>query len=305
MSPHPERLDLESAERRGMAGTDVKKSSRWLRYSETVLVGYFAYTTILAGLWRLPSLLCLCFGVIPVALLALAYFESTRGGRATGVFREWIPAALALPAYWEVSWFWRPQSYALENQWVAWDRLLLNHWHVRAAIESWGPVIPSALEFCYLLIYAIPPLSLGILYWCHRRRRVDRFLFTFFLGTLLTYALLPYFPSEPPRIAFRGADLPGVNTFFRQINVWLLDHCDIHTSVFPSGHVTAAFSAAFGMLLALPEKKRVGAALLILAIAIAITTVYGRYHYAVDAIAGLSVSLAATSASITIFSARE
>ena len=59
------------------------------------------------------------------------------------------------------------------------------------------------------------------------------------------------------------------------------------------------------MLLALPEKKRVGAALLILAIAIAITTVYGRYHYAVDAIAGLSVSLAATSASITIFSARE
>ena len=43
----------------------------------------------------------------------------------------------------------------------------------------------------------------------------------------------------------------------------------------------------------LPERPWVGRALLVLAILIAVATVYGRYHYAVDALAGFGVSLVA------------
>jgi membrane-associated phospholipid phosphatase len=160
------------------------------------------------------------------------------------------------------------------------------------------------LEFFYFLMYAIPPLALLALYRMHQRSRVDQFLFTFLVGTLATYALLPFFPCEAPRFVFAGEDLPAVNTIFRTLNVWLLDHCDIRTSVFPSGHVTAAFSAAFGMLLAFPEKKRVGLVLLIAAAVIAITTVYGRYHYVVDGIAGLVISIAAASFSAAFFAVK-
>jgi membrane-associated phospholipid phosphatase len=194
-----------------------------------------------------------------------------------------------------VNWFAQAHSgYARENRWVVWDRLLLDQWHARASIESLGSIIPFLLELSYLLVYAIPPLALGILYWTGHRKRVDNFLFTFLLGTLLAYALLPYFPSDPPRWAFPGQDLPHISAAPRWLNLWLLDHYDIRTSVFPSGHVAAAFSAAFGLLLALPEKKRFGAMLLVFATAIAITTVYGRYHYAVDGVAGLLVSVVAT-----------
>jgi membrane-associated phospholipid phosphatase len=77
------------------------------------------------------------------------------------------------------------------------------------------------------------------------------------------------------------------------VNLWLLGGYGIHTSVFPSAHVSGAFSGAFGMIRLLPEHPWVGKFLLVLAILIATATVYGRYHYGADALAGLVVSLAA------------
>jgi membrane-associated phospholipid phosphatase len=276
-----------------------------LRSSEWVLVVYFSYIAVLAACWQLPLSTVALAASVPAVLTVLAYAESRRGNKATGVLREWIVPALVLVAYREIDWF-RPlyRSHALEHRWVFLDRLLLDQWHAHATIESLGFVIPWTLELFYFLMYAIPPLSLLVLYRMHQRSRVDKFLFTFLIGTLTTYALLPFFPCEAPRFVFAGEDLPQFNTVFRTLNVWLLDHCDIRTSVFPSGHVTAAFSAAFGMLLAFPEKKRVGAVLLIAAAAIAITTVYGRYHYVVDGIAGLFISVAAAGISAAFFAVR-
>jgi hypothetical protein len=67
----------------------------------------------------------------------------------------------------------------------------------------------------------------------------------------------------------------------------------IHTSCFPSAHVAAAFSAAFGMRQALPERQWVSRVLLELTMAllIALATVYGRYHCGADAAAGFAVAV--------------
>ena len=46
------------------------------------------------------------------------------------------------------------------------------------------------------------------------------------------------------------------------------------------------------MIRLLPERKWVGRLLLGLAVSIAFATVYGRYHYTVDALAGFAVSVA-------------
>jgi membrane-associated phospholipid phosphatase len=73
----------------------------------------------------------------------------------------------------------------------------------------------------------------------------------------------------------------------------MLGNYGIHTSVFPSAHVAGAFAAAFGAWLALPERRWVGRFLLVIASLIAIGTVYGRYHYLSDALAGLLVALVA------------
>ena len=67
----------------------------------------------------------------------------------------------------------------------------------------------------------------------------------------------------------------------------------IHSSVFPSAHVSSAFSAGWALLLYLPDRKRYGVGMLIYAASVAVAAVYGRYHYAVDVVAGFGVSLVA------------
>lgn len=252
-----------------------------VRSCEWLLLGYFSYAAA-----RRTSLALLALGVGGL-VWTLARYRS----RWVGIVRDWLPLLFILIAYWTVDWTHastRPHGW--EQSWVALDKLLLNHWGGRRAIESGGAVLPFTLDLCYSLLWAIPPVSVGVLYLYRRRDRVDRFLFHLLLGTLLTYALLPLFPSQGPGALFPGQDLPQVHTVARAVNLWVLERFDIRTSVFPSGHVTVAFSAAFGMLLALPEKRWIGRILVLVAGAVAVATLYGRYHYAVDGLAGLAVS---------------
>lgn len=213
--------------------------------------------------------------------------DTVRPRESLSMARDWLPLALTLLAYHEMGWFALPHTtHSLEARWVVWDRIVLRG-GAKAVIELLGPVLPSVLEIAYLLVYALGPFSVAMLYAYHRRNRVDQFLFLFLVGVLLCYAQFPFWPSEPPRIVFPTEDLPGYLTAFREWNLWLLGKGGIHTSVFPSGHVAAAFSAAAGMWLFLPEHKWVGRLLCVTAVLVAVATVYGRYHYLVDAIAGL------------------
>ena len=289
----------EITERREVPETRAwRMPMRVFRPSEWLLVIYFffvAWRGAVAGApldpWKLRGGLILA-GLVLLFLLARAEYRS--GSRLLSIVRDWLPAPLLLVAYWAVDWpVSRAYQTRLELAWLQSDRMLLNHWGGKALIEYFGRPLPFLLEACYSLLYAIPPASLGILYLCRRRNRVDRFLFTLLLGVLTTYLLLPLTPTRSPRIAFPGEDLPSFTTPFRRLNMWLLDHADIQTSVFPSGHVTVGFSAAFGMLLALPERRRIGLTIAAVAIAVAVVTVYGRYHYAADGVAAIAVSLLA------------
>ena len=285
--------------------TAPKTTASPLRLSEWLLVAYFTYVAFLSLV--LPVDWWVAGYTWGVNLIVLAGLSSlSRADRVTGwpvwaVLRDWLPVALVVVAYREMGWFAPAQhTYELERTWIQWDRVLLYDWGFKAAIESTGPGLPSLLEFSYSLVYLVGPIGVAALYLYSSRREVDRFLVVLLLGTLLSYALYPFFPSEPPRTVFPGEDAPAINTVFRQFNWWLLGGGGIHTSVFPSGHVSHAFAGAFGMLQVLPQRGWVGRALVGLAISIALATVYGRYHYAVDAVAGLGVALVALWISMTL-----
>ena len=264
-----------------------------LRRSEWVLVAYFLYVAVL-GLWRaaaLPQRLAL---IVPVAFMLIARADAGSKHRGWSVVRDWIPAVLVLVAYWSIDGVAKAHDdWNLERALIGWDRALLDDWGLRAAIERFGAVMPAALEFVYLLLYAVLPLSIAGFYVHHERDRLDDFIFPFLVGTLTMYALLPHFPSEGPRVAFAGQDLPGVETVFRRLNLWILDQADIRSSVFPSGHVAVGCSSAFAMWRAVPQRLVLGWTLLALAVLVWLCTVYGRYHYAADGLAGAAVSAAA------------
>lgn len=268
------------------------------RRSEIVILGYFAYTTAVACWLPLTDSVRIRTAGVNFSLFAiyllLALGEAKYRRRWIGVVRDWLPLALVLLAYREMGWF-APARHTneLERAWIVWDRLLLHDWGLRAMIETAGPLLPAALEICYALVYVISPLALAVLYAFGEARRADRFLLLYLLGAFGSYALFPYFPSEPPRTVFPNQDMPRIDTIFRQFNWWILGHGGIHTSVFPSGHVSAAFALAIGIFRVLPTRPWIATAFLLVAVGIFFATIYGRYHYAVDALAGLAISLAA------------
>ena len=49
-------------------------------------------------------------------------------------------------------------------------------------------------------------------------------------------------------------------------------------------------SAAWGLLATIPERRWIGWTMAAFGLCVAIATVYGRYHYAVDAVAGIAIS---------------
>lgn len=275
-----------------------------LRASEWLLIGYFGYVAAISPAFPLqPGVRWLPLAVallVPAMLAALAYGESHASQEFFSIARDWIPLALTLVAYREMDWFSAlVRDHHLELRWIDWDRSVLYGWGFQRAIESLGALLPAYLELCYLLVYAVGLFTVAALYIERRRERVDRVLFLYLVGTLLAYALFPYFPSDPPRTLFGGTDMPNVMTPLGRLNLWIVNRYGIHSSVFPSAHVSSAFSAAWALLLFLPERRRFGWGMLAYAASVSVATVYGRYHYAVDALAGLGVSLAA--AGITTF----
>ena len=258
------------------------------RLAELVLAGYFAYTAALSFLFPLdPTSRLQVLGASLAALAALHCLGRFPIRFVPEILRHTFPLAGVLLAYRQIGWFAQPQpDHALERSWVYWDQLLLADWGLTRAIDSLGPVLPSMLELLYLLTYVVAPAGLIILAASRRLDRADRMLACFAASAVAAYALYPFFPSEPPRTIFPGELSGSIDTMFRQMNWWILGMGGIHTSVFPSGHVSSALGVGIGLLLALPERKRYGVGMSIVATGIAIATVYGRYHYAVDAIAG-------------------
>ena len=267
-----------------------------LRSAEWLLLVYFGYVALIAPhfllerqmMWRPLVVEALVFAVF----LAQSYGETHEHSNLFNIMRDWTAVALILLAYREMDWFSAlPRNFALEVRWEEWDRNILYRFGLQRAIESLGALIPFYLELCYALVYAVAPFFVAIMYANKHRSRVKGAVFWYLLGTLAAYALFPYFPSDPPRVAFAGSDLPNYFTALRRLNLWLVSDYGIHSSVFPSAHVSSAFTAAWVLFAFMPGRRQYGWGMLIYAVSVAVATVYGRYHYGADALAGFGISL--------------
>jgi membrane-associated phospholipid phosphatase len=267
-----------------------------LRPAEWLAVAYFVYVASLTPFC--PAAPTARESVLKAWLLATAvaciwiWLSRLRSAYA-GVARDWGPLLVTLTAYRQMDWFTPAVAdHRFDAAFIGWDRWLLDH-GLRAGIESAGRLVPGILEACYLTVYAVAPVALWILVRHGRRDTMGRWWLAYLAGTLGAYALLPWFPSQPPRTAFAGQDLPRVTTWLRQLNLSILGGYGIHSSVFPSAHVSSAFSAAWGLRAVVPERPALSRWMAIYGCGVAVATVYGRYHYAADVVAGFVVSFAA------------
>jgi membrane-associated phospholipid phosphatase len=288
-----------------------------LNTPEKLLLAYFAYLAAAAlvvsldGRQRLVVMVVNCL-IASVLLLVGHYGHEGRRGMLT-TLRPWIPVFFILVAYRESGLLLTPDpSHRLDYIFIRLDDVILRDQGVLRILDWGAPWIQYYLELSYLLCYPIVPLGLATLYLAKDRAAWreepgiglhagatpstleviarEHFWTAVLIASLTCYFLFPFFPLAPPRELFNDVPGPRVAPLLRSMNHWLLGKYSVGASLFPSAHVAATTAAALAVHRYLP---RLGWLFVGVAVSIALATVYGRYHYALDAIAGGIVGVSA------------
>ncbi len=265
-----------------------------MRTSEAIQVAAFAFFLVLAWWRALPArrrakVTGLAIGGCGTTTVAAWLLPRLLPPLAVSVIRDWLPAALVLFVYWQAGEFFTGVNERAQRRLERFDE------SVTRPLLSWisggpaGYALLLLLELAYLLCYPMIPMSVAALYLLRLARNAD-YLWTVVLGaTYLSYGVLPFVQTVPPRLRPEPWLPPLPRNPVRSLNLWLLRHASIHVNTFPSAHVASTTAAAVVLLDVAPWP--VGLLFLATAAAIAVGTFAGRYHFALDAIAGAALAL--------------
>lgn len=191
-----------------------------------------------------------------------------------------LPPLVLLVAYWSSGLLWVAPMPGVERFFVRSDLAL----RVPQTAARTPRALVELLELAYAGVYPFIPLALAVHMTCAPAPDADRFWTVLLITDYVCFGMLPWIQTRPPRLLDA---LPPWRSRIRAFNVRLLGQTSIGVNTVPSGHAAEAFAAA---LLLTGAPWPVVAAMWIVALAISAGAVFGRYHFAVDAIAGWAVA---------------
>ncbi len=226
-----------------------------------------------------------------LALVLLALLGRARGdSRIAAAAALWYPFLL-IPAYyaqlgviglslgrvrdsvvqgWEASLFGAQLS-------VAW----------RARMPGLG--LSWLLHACYLSHYFV---YMGVPVWLYLRagrEATARALFAITLAFYVCFLTSAFFPVAGPWYVLTRPTGPAANVWPARLVHSVLEAGASYGTAFPSSHVAASWTA---VLMAIRDARWLALGLAPVVLGLALGTVYGQFHYAVDALAGAAVALA-------------
>jgi membrane-associated phospholipid phosphatase len=254
-----------------------------------VLSYYAASGAVILLLWnRLPGAPWLA--ALHAAAILLALLAIRRPGRASWVFRHWYPLPYVAWCYREVSLLIpaiRSRDFDAELA-----RLDYRFWGANPTVWLERLTTPALTEFLQIVYTLFVPVVLWIAWLLWRQRRYADFRYYAFLialGFLVSYAGYVLVPARGPRFLLRHlqtVDLRGL--WVTRALQLTLDHLEARAwDCFPSGHTELTILAWWG-------SRRISRGLFRLYFAYTLSiisaTVYLRYHYTIDVLAGAVVA---------------
>jgi hypothetical protein len=231
----------------------------------------------------------------PLSLAFLGYLVASTAvilwsGREPAPWR-WRVRLLLYPALMGLSFYMIPSVVAalgtpqVDALLVKWDSAWLGK-NINLAIQGWEPpLLTDALMLAYVFFFYY--LIAGPAYYCIRD--LPRFR-QCFAGLFVVYALgfigYTFFPAGGPH-RFLKFDQPLTGGWITRVAKPVLDYASNGVDAFPSIHV------AITMYLLVFDRwfyRRRFWRLLIPCVALWVSTVYLRYHYCVDVIAGVAIA---------------
>jgi membrane-associated phospholipid phosphatase len=264
-------------------------------------LGYLAFATLfLLRMWdaRPPDAVGILIAYALLAAAALAAPTLRRRGGAPGFLAEFYPLMAAVALYTAIGMINRAAGLSHDGLVQEWEQKLFGGqpsavW-IRAAPWPWLSWILHAGYLSYYFILAGAPLGLWL---SGRRDGACRVTLAMMAAFYVCYAVFLLFPVAGPRYLFDAPENAATGTAIARFTQRLLDGGAAWGTAFPSSHVAVSLVAAG---VTLREWPPLGAVLLVAASLLALGTVYGQLHYAVDAVAGAALAAAVVAVSARI-----
>ena len=267
----------------------LKTDARFWAVDRLILAYYAVTTALIVGWWsKVPSAPWLF--AWHLSAIALVLFEVKRPNLTSWAFRHWYPLPYVAACYKEMAVLIPAIRHSDADQWLA--DLDFRIWHVHPTVwleRIQSPALTEFLQFAYTLFV---PAVLWVAFLIWRRRKFKEFQYYAFLialGFLVSYVGYVIVPARGPRFLLRhlqNIPLQGL-WLFRGMQTALDRLESAHYDCFPSGHTELTILAWWGSRLVSNRLFRIYFAYTPFLI---FATVYLRYHYTVDVLAGACVA---------------
>jgi membrane-associated phospholipid phosphatase len=209
------------------------------------------------------------------------------GSRWWSPARDWLPLLVVPLFYWETPILMEAvhRGAVYDPLVQAWEAAIFGGQPSQTLALRWPWLwLSETLHAAYLSYYFIvlaPPIAL---YLAGRRAAFRRVVFTVVVAILLHQAAFISFPVVGPRFLFPAPTGPLEGGLLYQLTHRLLEAASSPGTAFPSSHVGVSVAVTIALF---RERTRAAPWVAALTTLLAISTVYGGFHYAVDAVAGV------------------
>jgi len=259
---------------------------------DKLILSYFVFTTaLILGYWRHLPDAAMLLGAHAVAI-ALLLFEIKRPNPTSWVFRNWYPVVYVGSSYKEMALLIPAVRHTDSDQWLA--DLDFRIWHANPTVWLERIHTPALTELLQVIYTFFVPAVLLVAFLIWRKQRFSEFQYYAFLialGFLASYLGYLVVPARGPRFLLRHLQhIPLQGLWFFQNMQSALDRLEsAHYDCFPSGHTELTILAWWGSRMVSNRLFWVYFAYTPLII---FATVYLRYHYSVDVLAGVVLAAA-------------
>jgi len=268
---------------------------------EWVAFGYLVLSSLLMAAFaenlRHPFRMIALQWFVGALIFTLALVESRSAQRARILgpswrttfwhfWRHWYPHLFFLFCFEELG----QLIHLVDSHWRDAKLIVFDHWltgvHPSVWLEQFAtPARNDFFQFTYITYFTYLLIVGGVLYYRRDWRSYWSVMTYSMIGYAIGYTVAVFFPIESPWFAMVGmwrGDLQG-GPFTATIN--FIEHFGrVRGAAFPSEHVAGSVAALWG---AWRHRRWLAYALAPLVLCMLVSTVWGRYHYVADVLAGI------------------
>jgi membrane-associated phospholipid phosphatase len=253
-----------------------------LRVSESLAFIYFLYLAIVCWLRPLSRARRTQVAVVSAGMLVVVMLIANGASRAV---RDWAPAFYILVGYFLPGRFFERPSTRFEAWLMDWDQRLLGDPTTRFA--SWPRPLVVYLDIVYMGCFLILPGGFLALALGGHADAADRYWTLVAGADFAAFLSLTVLQARPPWALERTPELASAAV--HRAALVFVRRGTIGANTFPSGHTAVSFAVSYALLPVLPS---VGLVSLFLSVTIGVACIVGRYHYVIDVVTGVLLSLA-------------